>query len=41
MVKKAYEKLDINKNQTVKLDDIAQIFDSNANPDVASGKKSE
>ena len=41
MVKKAYEKLDVNKDGTVRLDDIAQLFDASRAPIVVSGKKSE
>ena len=41
MVKKAYEKLDVNKDGTVRLDDIAKIYDASVHPDVVSGKKDE
>ncbi len=35
----AYDKLDINKDGLVKLDDIAQIYDVSQHPDVVQGKK--
>ena len=38
-IRKAYEKLDINKDGMVKLDDIAQIYDASCHPDVIEGKK--
>jgi Ca2+-binding EF-hand superfamily protein len=41
MVKKAYAKLDVNGDGTVRLDDIAQLFDASQHPDVLSGKKEE
>ena len=41
MVKKAYEKLDVNKDGCVRLDDIAKIYDASCHPDVVSGKKDE
>jgi Ca2+-binding EF-hand superfamily protein len=37
----AYDKLDVNKDGLVKLDDIAQIYDASKHPDVLDGKKSE
>ena len=41
MIKKAYDKLDVNKDGTVKLDDIAQLYDASQHPDVMDGRKSE
>lgn len=35
----AYNKLDVNKDGLVKLDDIRQIYDVSKHPDVVSGKK--
>lgn len=39
-VRAAYDKLDVNKDGLVKLDDIAQIYDASQHPDVIDGKKS-
>jgi hypothetical protein len=39
MVRRAYDKLDVNKDGTVRLDDIAKIYDASCHPDVVSGKK--
>lgn len=36
----AYDKLDVNKDGLVKLDDIAKIYDASKHPDVLQGKKS-
>ena len=41
MVKKAYAKLDVNGDGTVRLDDIAQLYYAACHPDVGSGKKDE
>lgn len=38
-IKLAYDKLDVNKDGLVKLDDIAKIYDASRHPDVLSGKK--
>jgi Ca2+-binding EF-hand superfamily protein len=38
-IKRAYDKLDVNCDGTVKLDDIARLYDVSRNPDVASGRK--
>ena len=38
-IRLAYEKLDINKDGLVKLDDISKIYDASRHPDVMSGKK--
>lgn len=38
-IKLAYEKLDVNKDGLVKLDDIAKIYDASKHPDVITGKK--
>ena len=35
----AYDKLDVNKDGLVKMDDIAQIYDASQHPDVITGKK--
>lgn len=37
-IRAAYDKLDVNKDGLVKLDDIAQIYDASQHPDVLSGK---
>lgn len=37
-IRKAYQKLDVNGDGTVKLDDIAKLYDVSKNPDVISGK---
>jgi calcyphosin len=39
LIKKAYQKLDANSDGTVKLDDIAKLYDVSKNPDVISGRK--
>jgi Ca2+-binding EF-hand superfamily protein len=39
LIRKAYQKLDENSDGTVKLDDVAKLYDVSKNPDVASGKK--
>ena len=39
LIRKAYDKLDVNKDGQVKLDDIAQIYDVSQHPDVVQGKK--
>lgn len=38
-IKLAYEKLDVNKDGQVKIDDIAQIYDASEHPEVIDGKK--
>ena len=38
-IRAAYDKLDVNKDGLVKLDDIAQIYDASQHPDVIQGKK--
>jgi Ca2+-binding EF-hand superfamily protein len=40
IIRKAYQKLDVNGDGLVKLDDIAQLFSVNGHPDVTSGKMS-
>lgn len=35
----AYDKLDVNKDGLVKLDDIAKIYDASQHPDVLQGRK--
>lgn len=37
-IQAAYDKLDVNKDGTVRLDDIAKIFDVSAMPEVAQNK---
>ena len=37
-IRMAYDKLDVNKDGLVKLDDIAQLYDVSQHPDVISGK---
>jgi calcyphosin len=39
-IRKAYDKLDVNKDGLVKLDDIAQLYDVSQHPDVMQGKLS-
>lgn len=38
-IRMAYDKLDVNKDGLVKLDDIAQIYDASQHPEVIDGKK--
>jgi Ca2+-binding EF-hand superfamily protein len=38
-IKKAYQKLDVNGDGTVKLDDIAKLYDVSKHPDVTKGRK--
>jgi len=39
IIRKAYEKLDVNKDGTVRLDDIARLYDVSRHPDVIQGRK--
>lgn len=39
LIRQAYDKLDVNKDGLVKLDDIAQLYDASKHPDVLDGKK--
>jgi Ca2+-binding EF-hand superfamily protein len=39
LIRKAYEKLDVNRDGSVKLDDIAKIYDVSKSPDVVNLKK--
>ena len=39
-IRKAYDKLDVNKDGQVTLDDIARMYDVSQHPDVKDGKKS-
>lgn len=39
LIKKAYQKLDENSDGTVKLDDIAKLYDVSKHPDIVGGKK--
>ena len=39
LIKKAYQKLDVNGDGSVKLDDIALLYDVSKHPDVVQGKK--
>lgn len=36
----AYDKLDVNKDGSVKLDDISKLYDASRHPDVIQGRKS-
>ncbi len=38
LIKKAYQKLDVNQDGSVTLDDIAKLYDVSKHPDVLSGK---
>ena len=40
-VRKAFKKLDANKNGVVQLDDIKLFYNAKLNPEVLSGKKTE
>ena len=40
MIRQAYDKLDINKDGQVTLDDVAKIYDVSKHPDVINGSKS-
>ena len=40
LIKQAFEKLDVNKNGAVELNDIASLYDASQHPDVVSGTKS-
>src|SRR5947209_4309236 len=40
-VKKAFDKLDQNKNGLIEIDDIKAFYNGKAHPDVKSGKKTE
>ena len=39
IIRKAYEKLDVNRDGTVRLDDIARIYDVSRHPDVLQGRR--
>lgn len=41
VVARAYKKLDVNGDGTVRLDDIAKLYDASQHPEVVSGKKGE
>ena len=41
VIARAYKKLDVNGDGTVRLDDIAKLYDASQHPEVISGKKSE
>lgn len=41
IIREAYNKLDVNKDGSVKLEDIAQIYDASRHPDVIEGRKSQ
>ena len=41
MIKRAYDKLDVNHDGQVKLDDIAKLYDASTHPDVVAGHRSE
>jgi len=38
-IRQAYDKLDVNKDGLVTLDDIAKLYDVSQHPDVKDGKK--
>lgn len=40
IIRQAYERLDVTRDGSVKLDDIAKLFDASQHPDVAQGRKS-
>lgn len=40
LIKQAFDKLDVNKNGAVELNDIASLYDASQHPDVVSGTKS-
>lgn len=39
-IRAAYDKLDVNKDGLVKLDDVASLYDASQHPEVRDGKKS-
>jgi Ca2+-binding EF-hand superfamily protein len=39
IIRKAYEKLDVNRDGSVRLDDIARLYDVSRHPDVVQGRK--
>ena len=41
IIRSAYDKLDVNKDGTVRLDDIAKLYDASRHPEVISGSKSQ
>ena len=41
LIRKAYNKLDVNKDGMVKLDDIERLYDASKHPDVLSGKRTK
>ena len=41
VIRKAYDKLDVNKSGMVTLDDIAKLYTVSSQPEVANGSKSE
>ena len=41
VIRQAYNKLDINKDGLVKLDDISKIYDASRHPDVIQGRKTQ
>jgi hypothetical protein len=40
LIAQAFDKLDVNKNGAVELNDIASLYDASEHPDVVSGNKS-
>lgn len=40
-IRAAYDKLDVNKDGSVRLDDLQKIYDPSHNPDYVNGKKSK
>jgi len=41
VIKRAYDKLDVNHDGQVRLDDIAKLYDASTHPDVVAGHRSE
>jgi Ca2+-binding EF-hand superfamily protein len=39
IIRKAYEKLDVNRDGSVRLDDIARLYDVSRHPDVLQGRR--
>ena len=39
LIAQAFDKLDVNKNGAVELNDIASLYDASEHPDVVSGNK--
>jgi len=41
VIRRAYEKLDVNNSGSVTLDDVAKLYTVSSQPEVANGSKSE